>query len=495
MTAPVRIARAALLLHGDGASIEDAALAWRGDEIVAVGPARAVRRAFADSTPLGGRDVVLIPGLVNAHQHGHGVTALAGGVADEPLEAWLMEGVGLPVLPDRVTILLAAARMIRSGTTTAVHLHACRARIDPGRMRARLRAYGESGLSVAFAAGFTSRRRFALVDDERFLATLDPALRSDVEARFGAPPALDYFPAREWAAAMRALSSELPEDDSQRLLAGPPGPAWCTPEDLEVVADVASSLGLGVQVHVAESPLQARAAQDEPPIRALERAGLLGPRTSLVHVVHPAAGDLEMLRGSGASVVTCPGSNLRLRHGVAPLSRIVEAGAEVALGSDSLGFGDRDDLFAEARLLVALHGGAPGLSAPGARTLTAADAWRALTATGAKVAQMPRAGRLEPGARADFVLIDLAGLGPGDGWMSEPAAAVLGRARPQDVRTVVARGREILVDGRVTCFDEASVLAEASEALARARRDGSRSLASRLAAAVRRAHETAWPDA
>jgi 5-methylthioadenosine/S-adenosylhomocysteine deaminase len=479
----LRVARAGVLVHADGSVIEDAALAWKGDSIVACGPWRAMRRAAGDAPVVGGRDAVLVPGLVNAHQHGHGLTSLAGGVSDQPLEGWLAEGLGIPVPSDRASILLAAARQIRSGVTTAVHLHACRRPADPGRMHARIAAYRESGLSVAFASGFKSRRRFALADDEAFLAGLDDDLRREIVAAFGEPPALDYLPGDEWAAAMReAASAAQAEGDGVRLLVGPAGPEWCEPGDLALAADVARELGLGIQVHLAESPLQAMHAARHPGVSglaALERAGLVGSMTSLVHVVHATEQERERIATSGAMVVTCPGSNLRLAHGVAPIADLAARGVAVALGSDSIGFGDRDDLWSEARLLMALH-----------ERVGVRGTWAALTTAGARAATMPRAGRLEPGARADFVLLDAAGITePAGDWLGDPAAVVLGRARPQDVRLVVARGREILRDGRILAFDEQAVAEEARDAIARSRRDPASALrARRVATAVREAH-------
>jgi cytosine/adenosine deaminase-related metal-dependent hydrolase len=94
------------------------------------------------------------------------------------------------------------------------------------------------------------------------------------------------------------------------------------------------------------------------PLERIEAAGIPGPDTLLVHAVRLSADEIERLGQSGATVVTCPRSNAYLGVGVAPVPALLDAGAKLALGTDSLASAPDLDLFAEMSALRDAH---PGL--------------------------------------------------------------------------------------------------------------------------------------
>jgi 5-methylthioadenosine/S-adenosylhomocysteine deaminase len=149
---------------------------------------------------------------------------------------------------------------------------------------------------------------------------------------------------------------------------------------------------------------------------------------------------------------------MRLRNGILPLHELRNHGVTAAIGSDSTSFDDRDDFFNELRLARMLHTlpMKEGLEAP---TLTPRDIFAMATESGAHAIGLDSSvGRLEPGLRADVVLIDsdaLAGayLHPS----MDPVDACLYRGSRQAVDTVIVDGQVVVENGRCTTVDEDSL--------------------------------------
>ncbi len=186
-------------------------------------------------------------------------------------------------------------------------------------------------------------------------------------------------------------------------------PQWASDALVEAVGSAAAELGAGIHLHSLESRLQRAWGDAFAGGRELERladAGVLGDRSALAHGVWLRDSDIELVARSGATVVHNASSNLRLAAGVAPLRRLVAAGAGVALGLDDMGIADDDDMLAEVRMAHALqrvHGEAQY------PRLRAAEVFGLMWDGGAKVIGAP-VGRLEPGHRGDLVVADLRAL-------------------------------------------------------------------------------------
>ncbi len=120
---------------------------------------------------------------------------------------------------------------------------------------------------------------------------------------------------------------------------------------LEAIAAYSERHGLVRHVHAHEQRREleeCRAEHGCSPIELLERAGFLGPRASVIHGIHVASADVELLAGSGATVVSCPTTEGNLGDGYLPAMAYAEAGVPLAIGSDSQ---VRIDPFEEAREL------------------------------------------------------------------------------------------------------------------------------------------------
>jgi 5-methylthioadenosine/S-adenosylhomocysteine deaminase len=214
----------------------------------------------------------------------------------------------------------------------------------------------------------------------------------------------------------------------------------------------------GVHTHLLESPAQRHyldAWLGGSVVDWLDQLGFLSPAASFAHGVWLRPGEMELLAERGATVVHNPGSNLRVRNGIAPLKELRQAGVAVALGTDEMTLNDNDDLLAEARL-AGILAGLTGADLEPAQLLQMA------TATGAAAAGFGKlTGVLASGMRADVVLVDAARL-------DEPAVTgdvpllelLLARGLGSDVRTVLVDGEVLLDERRHSWIDREELVAE-----------------------------------
>jgi guanine deaminase len=237
----------------------------------------------------------------------------------------------------------------------------------------------------------------------------------------------------------------------------------CTAELLRESASLAVSAGTWWQSHVSEDPGEiAEVAKQFPEaldyVDVYERAGALGPRSVLAHAIHLSDRELARIVETGTRVSHCPASNLFIGAGVMPLSRWLEAGVNVGLGSDVSGGPDpsifgvmRAGAFSQMGLRVLGHEERP--------PLTPLDWLRLGTLEGARSLGLDdRIGSLEVGKEADLILVDpavtspLRGAAEEDEALLEDASALVSRlifrSHPDMVRGAWVRGRRL--EGPVT---------------------------------------------
>ncbi len=182
---------------------------------------------------------------------------------------------------------------------------------------------------------------------------------------------------------------------------------------------------------------------------------MLSPRFSIAHGVWLNEADLAILATTGAAVSHNPGSNLRLRAGIAPLNAMLAAGVTVGLGMDGFALGDDEDMFAEMRLAARLHR-TPQFDTPAP---SYQDIFHLATMGSAKLmGKGDHIGQLAPGYKADVVLVK------GDRltwpWIApeaNPFDVGFLRAKAMDVDTVLVDGRVVLHNGMPTGFDLAAI--------------------------------------
>jgi 5-methylthioadenosine/S-adenosylhomocysteine deaminase len=439
-------------------AVEDGAVLVDGDRVAAVGPADELGPRAAGARVLGSADHLVVPGFVNAHSHGRGVTAFQLGVLDDQLELWLLDRRAQRPVDAHWDAQLAAIRLLQSGVTSVLHNHVTRdVRRYEAELDETLAAYATVGLRVAFAPEIRHRWSFVYDEDAAFLQRLPPPLRAELSRHVAG---VEPVRLARYLAAVDGLARRVGVRGARhRLLYGPMALQWIGDEDMRAIADEAGARGLGLHVHVQESPYQREwgpRAYGHSIVRQLDRLGALGPRTTLAHCVWLSEDDLEVLARTGTSYAHNPSSNLRLKSGISPVVPARARGVTVALGTDSMTLNDDEDFVQEMRLAAKLHR-LPGMDAA---ALSSRDVLRMATRDGRAAVLCEDVGSLQPGAAADLVLLRLGGLlDPLQEPGFDPVDLLLYRARREHVDTVLVGGEVVLEGGRPTRTDEAAVLA------------------------------------
>jgi 5-methylthioadenosine/S-adenosylhomocysteine deaminase len=283
-----------------------------------------------------------------------------------------------------------------------------------------------------------------------------------------ADPALATLRAR-----LDALSETTPEE-GRRLGVSPHAPYTVSEALYLKVRDMAGGLDLPVAVHVGESVeegefvrrgagsfargLAARGIPVVPqgvgPMAYLGRLGVFGPRTLAIHAVDADADEIGLLAGSGSAVAHCPKSNLKLGHGIAPVREYLDRGVTVALGTDSVASNNVVDMFEEMRTAVFMQ--RQRQSDPA--VLTAAEVFGMATLGGARALGLEgEIGSLDPGKRADFLVVDLAE--PATTPLYDPVDALVFAASRRNVRQTFLSG-ELVGPPAAGLLEEAQAIAD-----------------------------------
>ncbi|AAG20370.1 MULTISPECIES: amidohydrolase [Halobacterium] len=420
MSDTLRVAGGAVLHPDFTVSDGDVLVDRDAGEIIAVG-----------DTPAGDETVdaagcLVMPGLVNAHCH-VAMTLLRGYADDKQLDAWLQEDIwpAEAELADgdiRAGARLGLVEMIRAGTTAFADMYF--------EVPEVVDAITEAGLRARVGHGVVTVGK----DDADAVADNEEALSV----------------AREFndAADGRITSAYMPHSLTT-----------VGEEYLREFVAAAREADVPVHFHANETEQEVEPIVDEHGSRPLEYAadvGLLAEDDFLAHGVHTTAGEIELLAESGASVVHCPASNMKLASGMAPVQAMREAGVTVALGTDGAASNNDLDVFDELRDAAML-----GKLQTGAADAVPARAAVEMATAGGAAALGFDSGRIEVGANADLAVVDFDAphLTPVHDHVSHLAYAATG----QDVRHTICDGEVLMRDREVLPFDEAAVREQAAQ--------------------------------
>ncbi|TMQ67824.1 MAG: N-ethylammeline chlorohydrolase [Candidatus Eisenbacteria bacterium] len=237
----------------------------------------------------------------------------------------------------------------------------------------------------------------------------------------------------------------------------------------EAVAAESQASSLLVHTHLAESMSETRAvasAVSTTAARYLAQRGLMTERLVAAHGVWLDLEELMLVEGARASLVHCPGSNLKLGSGIAALGDWLRLDLKRGLGSDGAACNNRLDLFHEMGLAAGLARVRHPERPPTARAILALA-----TSEGARALGLDQVGSLEVGKQADVAVVDVRGPHHGPAAEADPYTALVHAARASDVRLTLVAGRVLYRDGSWTTLDPDTVRAEArAEARGLARR-------------------------
>jgi 5-methylthioadenosine/S-adenosylhomocysteine deaminase len=422
--------------------IADGAVLVEGGHIAYVGPSSGAPQR-ADEV-IEARGKLVMPGLVNCHTHLCMVLGRTIGVERRLLgwlevEMGLMRGIDLDAL--YAAEMLGCLENLRNGNTTLVENFFFPRRKGEVPEEAAFRAMRDSGVRGTLARGYHARNY-----PTDFLESIDDQDR-EVEAL-----------AARWHGA---------EDGRLRVSLGPVLPWVVNIEELRRSRALADRLGLGLHMHVAESPeFNAKIAQHHPKpwrnVELLAEAGCLGPSTQAVAVSDISANEIQLLKRSGTAVVFDPQTRLFWGTGFPSIKPFLDAGLTCGLGTNGPAANCGQDLFETMKYACAT-------AKTATNDPTALGRKRALamaTIEGARAIGLDtEIGSLEAGKRADLITIDLAQ--PHLTPAVDVEAALVYSAKGSDVRDVVVDGKVLMRDRAFLAIDEKEVLAQANRAAAR----------------------------
>ncbi len=372
-----------------------------------------------------------MPGFIHAHVH-LCQTLFRGAGEDMALLPWLKKVVWpMEAAHDRASLTasarLACAEMIRGGTTSFLSMETVRGT--------------DATLEAVAACGLPGVVGHCLMDETG-----------------GYPPLAVSID--DGLAECDVLADSLRGSATLRLAVAPRFALSCSADNLRAAADFARSRGHLLHTHASEQVSEIEWIRERTGmgnVRYLHECGLSGPDVCLAHCVQVDERERALLAASGTRVLHCPGANLKLGSGLAPVPELLADGVTVALGADGAACNNRLDIFAEMRLAGLIQKVRRGPEALPAREIV-----RMATQAGAEaIGWGAETGVLEAGRRADIVLIDMDDLSilPGD----DPAAAVVYAAHPGAVALTMAAGRILYENGEFTTLDIDRVRHDARE--------------------------------
>lgn len=417
--------------------IEDGAVRVEGDRITDVGNAARLQAAYPDDEVVDAGGQLIMPGNICAHTHFYGAFARGMAIPGDPArdfpeilgKLWWRLDRALLAEDVRYSALVCLVDAIKHGTTTLVDHHASPAAVA-GSLDEIATAVTQAGVRASLCYEVTDRNgpkeaRAGIDENVRFLRAAKEAGNPLLAASFG-------------------LHASLTLSDST----------------LADCVAAAAGLDTGFHIHAAEGTSDEEDSLRRSGKRVVERlgtAGILGPKSILVHCVHVDAWEMELLRDTGTWVTHQPRSNMNNAVGVAPVETMLRGRVKVGLGND----GFSNNMWAEwkaAYLVHKLWHGDP-------RRMNGYDVVKMAVTNNAALARVfwPSAavGEIAPGAYADLILVDY-----------QPFTALTAGNLPwhilfgfeaSAITATMCGGRWLMRERRLLTLDEAEIAARARE--------------------------------
>ena len=374
-----------------------------------------------DCTQIDASGKVVMPGLINTHTHV--AMALLRGISDDvPLMEWLeqhiwpIEGkMGYQEVYDGAR--LGILEMLMGGTTTFVDMY----------------PYEEAIAEAAESAGIR--------------AVVSPC---PMDFR------MEHFE-NDWRQVKKRFSGS-------RLVTmwmGPHAVYTLSGEHLQRSISLSKELGIGSHVHLAETQTEqdnCMAQHGMSPTEYLEKEGMFSTKTLAAHCVVMSDHDIEILARHGVSVAHNPQSNMKLASGIAPVRKMLDAGINVAIGTDGASSNNDLDMWEEMRTASLLQ----KVATMDPCAIPAYTALQMATVNGAKaIGREGKLGILAAGAFADILLVDIekAHLYPHTNLISE----LVYSTHASDVDTVIVNGKIVVRNRKCLSMNAAEVCATAQK--------------------------------
>jgi 5-methylthioadenosine/S-adenosylhomocysteine deaminase len=406
-------------------------IAVKGDSIVAVGPEIEIKAQYSATEVFDCGGKILMPGLINAHTHVP-MTLLRGLADDLRLDVWLM-GYMMPVerefvSPDfcRLGSQIACAEFIKGGVTCFADMYYFEEDIA--------KAVSEAGLRAVLSQ---SVMKFPTPDAKSYEDSL--ALARSFIMRWKGHPLI------------------VPS-------VAPHAAYTCTPEILKATAQLAVEFDVPLHIHIAETAYEVENMRNEnnmPVVPYVKKQGLFEAKVLAAHCVHIDDGEIRTLQHYNAGVSHNPSSNLKLASGFAPVSKMLDIGLNVGIGTDGPASNNDLDMFEEVRLAAFVAKAVTN----DPTALPAAQALAMATRIGAKALHIGDiTGSLEIGKRADVILVDLSPIHNSPRFerdTNNAYAQIVYASKSTDVSDVMVNGKWLMRDRKLLTLNETDLLEQA----------------------------------
>jgi len=406
-----------------GVVYENHCVAVRDDVIVDVLPLAEANRNWPDAEMIELPGHVLLPGLINAHTHSP-MTLLRGYADDMELHVWLKQHIWPAeqefVGPDFVAdgTRLAIAEMIRAGTTCFNDMY----------------FFPDSTIEVCLETGMRASIGITIIEIESaWAAGVDDYIEKGLKLveKWQTQPLINF-----------TLS--------------PHAPYTVSDDTLKRVSELSKERGFPVHMHLLETEWeikQSHQQHDLHPLNRLDQHGLLDSNLQAVHMAQLSSDDIDRLANMGVNVIHCPQSNLKLASGICPLTALLNAGVNVALGTDGAAANNDLDLLAEAQTAALLAKGISG----DAKAVNAFQALEMMTINGAKALGLgDQTGSIEQGKQADLCALDLGA--PETQPLYNVVSQLIYAASRRQFSDVWIAGKRLLDNGELTTIDLDAVI-------------------------------------
>jgi len=411
-----------------GEVLEFHSLVIQGTRIAAIGPTARIRHDYHAEQELELDSHVVLPGLINAHNHAP-MSLLRGYADDLPLQPWLEQKIwpaesrwlSESYVEDGAR--LAIAEMLLSGTTCFTDMY----------------FFPDSIARVAEATGIRSVLASPILDF----------------------PTVWAGSADEYIARMTRLHDAYRHHERIRVIFGPHAPYTVSDAPLLKLAMLAEELDSQIHIHLHENRQeidQAMAQQGMRPLSRLKQLDLIGPRLQAVHMTQLLDTEIVLLKDHKVNVIHCPSSNMKLASGICRSHDLLEAGVNVALGTDSCASNNNLDMFSEMKFACLLAKTATGNAA----AMTAAQALQMATINGAIALGMEQdLGTLTPGKLADLIAVDLDA--PNTLPVYDPNSTLVYSAHASQVSHVWVHGALLVNNHQLTSIDLQATLGRSKQ--------------------------------
>ncbi len=366
---------------------------------------------------------VLMPGMINSHTHAS--MSLLRGIADDlPLETWLNDHIW-PAEAQWVDehfieagSRLAIAEMLSSGTTCFSDMY----------------FYPDVTAKVAQDLGIRAVVGLIVLDF----------------------PSVWAADADEYISKGLLLHDELQSYSNVTTAFAPHAPFTVSDEPLQRVQTLADELQIPIHIHLHETAHEVKESQalnGLTPMQRLEQLGLLTPRLIAVHMTQLDQQHIELASEYGVNVVHCPESNMKLASGTCPVTDLLNAGVNVALGTDGAASNNDLCMFGEMRSASLLA----KVSSGDAAAVSATQALEMATINGAKALNLDHEiGSIEVGKKADLVAVNLDDYATAPVY--DPISSLVYSASKHQVSDVWVNGSHVVKQGHVVGVNKHDLL-------------------------------------